>query len=114
VTLDRVGNRVVIEEEFELERPEEVQLSIMSSRAPESYKTGILDLPLQAGGGRTATLTFPASDLRPGVDTIQLNDAGLRESWGQEIYRILLKSQPVASGKWTYEFSAASNSPQMK
>jgi hypothetical protein len=45
--------------------------------------------------------------LRPGVDTIQLNDAGLRESWGQEIYRILLKSQPVASGKWTYQFSAA-------
>jgi len=114
VTLDRVGNRVVVEEDFELERPEEVQLSIMSSRAPESYKTGILDLPLQAGSGRTATLTFPASDLRLDVEAIQLNDAGLRESWGQEIYRIRLKSQSGSRGKWTYQFSAATNSPQMK
>jgi Heparinase II/III-like protein len=107
VTLDRVGHRVIIDEDFELEHASEVQLSIVTPRAPESFKAGVLDLPLKASGGRTATLTFPAFDLRPGVDTIQLNDAGLRESWGEEIYRVLLKSQPVDHGKWTYTFSAA-------
>ena len=34
----------------------------------------------------------------------------LREDWGEQIYRILLKSQPVASGKWSYEFSAGAES----
>jgi hypothetical protein len=106
VTLDRVDHRVVIEEDFELERAEGIELSIMSPLAPESYKTGILYLPLLASGGRAAALSFPASDLKPGVETIQLTDAGLRESWGMQIYRILLKSQPVASGRWSYAFSA--------
>jgi hypothetical protein len=106
VTLDRERHSVTIEEDFYLERSAEVQLSIITSLAPESYKAGVLHLPLPANGGRTAALNFPASDLRPSVETIQLTDAGLRESWGNQIYRILLKSQPVASGNWTYEFSA--------
>jgi hypothetical protein len=33
---------------------------------------------------------------------------GLRMSWGDQIYRILLNSkQPVVSGKWSYELRPA-------
>jgi hypothetical protein len=110
VTLDRVEHRVVIEEDFELERPEEVQLSIITPCKTESEKNGAISFAPLAGGG-PVTLTFPGSDLRPEIETIQLTDAGLRQSWGPEIYRILLKSptqignsNPVANGKWTYTF----------
>ncbi len=106
VTLDRVGHRVIIEEDFELERTEEVTLSIITPRKGFSDTAGteVLDSVV---GGRNAVLSFPGSVLTREIETIQLNDAGLRESWGSQIYRILLKSQPVARGKWTYEFSAA-------
>ena len=113
VTLDRVGHRVVIEEDFELERPEEVTLSIITPRKTASDKIGVVHLLPLAGAGRAAVLRFPGLELQRDVETIELSDAGLRESWGNEIYRILLKSSddsfksaPVAGGKWTYAFSA--------
>jgi hypothetical protein len=113
VTLDRVGDRVVIEEDFELERPEEVTLSIITSRKTASDKIGVVHLLPLAGAGRAAVLSFPGLELKRDIETIELTDAGLRESWGNDIYRILLKSSdgsfksaPVASGKWTYAFSA--------
>ena len=114
VTLDRVGHRVVIDEDFELERPEEVTLSIITPRKTMSDKIGVVYLLPLAGGGRGAILSFPGFELKRDVETIELTDPGLRESWGSEIYRILLKSADgpfkaaaVASGKWTYAFSAA-------
>jgi hypothetical protein len=107
VTLDRVQHRVTIEEDLELERPEEVQLSVITPCKTESDKIGIMYLNLPAGVGRPAVLTFPGSDLHPEVETIQLTDADLRNSWGAQIYRILLKSRPAAKGQWSYAFSAA-------
>jgi hypothetical protein len=105
VTLDRVQHRVTIEEDFELERPEEVQLSIITPYKTASDKSGVISLATPTGG--TAVLTFPGTDLQPNIETIQLADADLRNSWGAEIYRILLKSHAVAKGEWIYTFSAA-------
>ena len=107
VTLDRLQHRIEIEEDFELERPEEVTLSIITPRKTMSDKIGVVYLSPLADGGRAAFLSFPDIGLKQDVETIELTDAGLRESWGNEIYRILLKSQPVTSGKWSYRFSAA-------
>jgi Heparinase II/III-like protein len=114
VTLDRVQHNVVIEEDFELERPEEVQLSIMTPRATKADKVGVMYLDPLARDGRSCALEFPGFDLKADVETIQLMDADLRASWGAQIYRILLESptdlpnsQPVARGKRTYVFSAA-------
>jgi hypothetical protein len=115
VTLDRVGHRVVIEEDFELERPEEIQLTIMTPRIAESDRYGVMYMKLPSGGGRAATLEFPGFDLTPGIEIIKLTDADLRTSWGPQIFRILLKSPeqfskpqpPVSKGKWTYTFGLA-------
>lgn len=52
-------------------------------------------------------LTYDGVGIKPDIESIPLSDVGLRGSWGNQIYRILLKSQPVAQGKWTYGFSAA-------
>jgi hypothetical protein len=109
-----VQHNVVIEEDFELERPEEVQLSIMTPRATKADKVGVMYLDPLARDGRSCALEFPGFDLKADVETIQLMDADLRASWGAQIYRILLESptdlpnsQPVARGKRTYVFSAA-------
>lgn len=109
VTLDRTRNTVTIEEDFELDRVLPVRLSIMTPRRVVSDKAGIAYLQLAAGAGKPCLLRYDAALLHPDVETIPLQDPGLRQSWGNEIYRILLKSlEPVAGGKWRYTFSPAS------
>jgi hypothetical protein len=114
VTLDRVQHRVVIEEDFELERPEEIQLSIVTPRFAESDRYGLVNLRLPAGGGAVA-LKYLGIELAWTIETIELTDADLRASWGPQIFRILLRSslqffrtQPLgAKGKCAYSFSRA-------
>jgi hypothetical protein len=109
VTLDRVRGEVTVEENFELERPLPVSLSIMTPRLPSAGANGTMELRLAKGAGTPVLLRYGGAPIEAVVEKIPLQDAGLRESWGNEIYRILLNSrQPVASGNWSYEFSAAS------
>lgn len=108
VTLDRKTNKVTVEENFELEGAKSVSLSVMTPRLVTINPAGIITLKLAAGEGKDSSLKFDAAQIDPKVETIKLDDMGLRMSWGAEIYRILLDSkQPVASGKWTYEFRPA-------
>ena len=108
VTLDRVQNRITVEEDFELERAVPVSLSIMTPRIATIDAAGSMTLKLAAGDASASRLKFDGSRLEPKVETIELSDAGLRASWGPQIYRIQLNSnQPVASGKWSYEFARA-------
>jgi hypothetical protein len=109
VTLDRVRGAVTVAENFELERPLPVSLSIMTPRLPSAGANGTMELRLAKGAGTPVLLRYGGAPIEAVVEKIPLQDAGLRESWGNEIYRILLNSrQPVASGNWSYEFSAAS------
>lgn len=107
VTLDRVRDRVMVEENFELERAVEVTLSVMTQRVPAVDGPGRITLKLPDGNGKMCQLTYDGVGIKPDIESIPLSDVGLRGSWGNQIYRILLKSQPVAQGKWTYGFSAA-------
>ena len=104
VTLDRVGHRVVIEEDFELERAVPLSFTVMTQRiAMTASGTGAMTLA--TGNGRACALTFDHAQLEPKTETIALTDAGLRESWGNQIYRILLNTRgPVQSGKLSYAF----------
>lgn len=107
VTLDRKLNKVVIEENFQLERAVPVSLSVITPRVV-TPGPGTLTLALAAGQGKPTLLKYDAAALTPKVETIKLEDAGLRMSWGPQIYRILLKSkQPVSFGRWTCEFAPA-------
>jgi len=107
VTLDRRLNKVVVEENFQLERAVPVSLSVMTPRAATPGRS-MLSLAPGSGQGKASLLKYDAAALTPKVETIELADAGLRASWGPQIYRILMNStQPVSSGKWTYEFAPA-------
>ncbi len=107
VTLDRVRDRVVVEENFELERAVDVTLSVMTSRVTGVEGPGRITMKLASGDGAATLLRFDGAELDPAVEKIALTDEHLRADWGDQIYRILFKSQPVASGKWSYEFGAA-------
>lgn len=107
VTLDRRANKVEIEEDFKLEKAVPVSLSVMTPRSA-APGPGVLTLSLASGKGKATLLKFDADVLASKIETIKLEDPGLRESWGPQIYRILLNSNhPVSSGKWTYEFVPA-------
>jgi len=106
VTLDRVHDRVIVEENFELTHEAPISLSVMTPRVPSVDGEGRIAMKLAAGDGKTALLKFDSAALSPDLEKIPLADQHLREDWGEEIYRILLKSRPVSKGAWSYEFSA--------
>jgi hypothetical protein len=108
VTLDRVSDRITVEEDFELERAAPVSLTVMTPRIATVDPAGSITLKLATGDGAASVLKYDGAAIEPKVETVELADMGLRMSWGPQIYRILLNSkQPVASGKWTYEFAHA-------
>jgi hypothetical protein len=106
VTLDRVRSRVIVEEDFELDNSVPITLSVMTPRVPTAGAQGQITMALASGDGKAALLKFDGAALAQDIEKIALTDPHLSETWGHQIYRILLKSQPVASGKWSYEFSA--------
>jgi hypothetical protein len=105
VTLDRVRNSVNILEAFDLERAAPISLSIMTQR-DATVEGRSVTLKLAEGSGRACRLDLHLTPLDARIETIQLNDGGLRDSWGSQLHRILLESPPIAAGRWSYEFTA--------
>ncbi len=110
VTLDRKLNQVMISEEFDLERAVPVSFSVMTPRTATTNDR-IVTMKLAEGAGTVCLLTFDATQLAPKIELIPLTDAGLRESWGNQINRILLNSRnSVQSGTLAYTFASAKGS----
>ncbi len=108
LTLDRVHDVLMVEEDFELERAVPVSLSIMTPRTVAVDPAGTLTLKLAEGEARACQLRFNAAEIEPKVETIKLTDAGLRDSWGNQVYRILLNTRgTVSKGNWKYRFLPA-------
>jgi hypothetical protein len=107
VTLDRLRNKVVVEESFELERAVPVSLSLMTTRLVTVDAAGVT-MKLASGEGKASLLRYDEAQLGPVVETVTLADARIRHDMGDQVYRILLNSKgAVASGKWSYEFGPA-------
>lgn len=108
LTLDRVHDKLTIEENFELAKAVPVSLSIMTPRLADTAQAGSIVLKVASGDAKPCLLKYDGTAIEAKVETIKLEDEGLRENWGEQIYRLLLNSkQPVASGKWSYELSHA-------
>ncbi len=104
LTLER-GKRVVVEDRYELEEAGlPVELSLMSWRRPEAAGTGRIRLAHPGGdaAGRPVMLIYDGRLFEPLFETIELADERLRGSWGERIYRILLKGKAQArAGSFT-------------
>jgi hypothetical protein len=110
VTLDRKLDQVIVTEKFDLERAVPVSFSVMTPRIATDNGRSVT-MKLAEGGGTVCLLKFNATQLAPKIEEIPLNDARLRESWGSQIYRILLNTPgPLQSGVLSYTFEPANQS----
>jgi hypothetical protein len=96
LTLDRLTQKVEFLEEFALARAVPVALSLMTAKEPTVQAQGV-----SVGG---VLLTFDAKQMKATVERIALTDAGLKHSWGDAVWRVLLTSVgPVTRGNWKLE-----------
>ena len=102
VVLDRNAGLVRVKEDFTLAKSMPVALSFMTSRLP-SDANGIVTLHASKAGVNDVRLKYDAAALRFSSEKIELEDEGMRRSWGPALYRVLLTSTAVTSGRWQME-----------
>lgn len=94
ITLER-GERVLIRDEYDLtEVKTNLELNLMSWRRPEVIEKGRirLDPSSPTGPAKPLYLLYDGARFEVAVETIPLTDGRLRSSWGDTIYRIVLKA----------------------
>jgi len=93
ITLKR-GKEVMIRDQFELDEvKEEAVMNLMSWRKPEIIKEGQIRLnnPEQIKPLSVVHVVYEKDKWMPVIETIQIEDSRLKNSWGSEIYRIQLR-----------------------
>jgi hypothetical protein len=112
LTLDRAKGNVLVQEQFQLARRVPVELTIMTPGEPVTGANGELLLRSMAGR-RNVRLQYEPAQIQPQVERIPLNDPELVEAWGNQVFRILLRSkQPVARANWPIRFVAEPSAGQ--
>jgi hypothetical protein len=97
VALER-GRRVIVEDAYTLAEGRPVEWSFMSWRRPETAGPGRIALihPDPAKDAKPLALTYDGRTLEPRIETVELEDERLRGSWGDRIYRIVLRGRAPA------------------
>ena len=104
--LDRVANRVHLNEDFLLQKKVPVQLSFMTPRLPTQGAKGQVVFTAAEKTVRDVTVNYDAALLAPIIEKIDLTDDWLVARWGKTIYRVLLSSVAATDhGKWFIEFT---------
>jgi hypothetical protein len=95
--LDRARNEVICVDDYALGKAAKtITLTLMTPCKVTVEAPGRLALE------KTVKVLYDAAVFTPSVEEIPLEDHKLRGSWGERIYRILLKAEnPAARGKWT-------------
>jgi Heparinase II/III-like protein len=110
IRLERVAHRITLTEDFELQKKVPVQLSFMTPRVPSERSKGTIVLSAPDNAAKEVSLRYDTSLADCKVEKIVLKDAGLRDSWGDNIYRVLLTSrEPADAGKWVMEIESFPN-----
>ncbi len=102
--LDRGRNEIQVVDDYALAQPaKEITLTLMTP-CPVTQSAG--KLALAAGAGNTVNVIYDAAVFQPKVEEIQLEDGRLRSSWGERIFRVLLRAEnPPRAAKWTLRMS---------
>jgi hypothetical protein len=98
--LDRTENAVELRDEYALKKhASEIVFTFMTPSPVQQLATG--DLALAGAGG--VRLLYDAKSFALRVEEIPLKDGRLRSSWGEKLYRILLRAQsPPTEGAWLF------------
>jgi hypothetical protein len=106
LTLDRVANRIRLNEDFQLQKQVAVQLSFMTPCVPAQGSDGrVLFAPADTSA-RAISVSFNSALIVPSIERIDLTDDWLVSRWGKTVYRVLLSSTvPTDKGRWGIEFA---------
>jgi hypothetical protein len=99
--LTRAKNEIELLDEYALRQSaQSITLTLMTPCTASIVTPG--ELALAMGSGRTVRVHYNAGALTPAIEEIRLEDAQLRRSWGDRLFRILLRAEhPPAKGSWT-------------
>ena len=95
VTLNR-GKNIIIQDKFALEEAKDnLQLTLMSWRKPVLDQEGVIRLenPEETVDLEPVVVRYDKKKFQPNVETIPLEDARLRSSWGKKLFRIVLRAK---------------------
>jgi hypothetical protein len=100
VTLDRQANQVRLRDQFRMTRESgKMTLTLMTPRPVQVAQPGRLLLGAVA-------VEFDPAVLQPAVEEIPIQDARLRDAWGDRLFRILLAAKaPSRQGEWLVRVS---------
>ncbi|MBV8251263.1 MAG: heparinase II/III family protein [Chitinophaga sp.] len=97
------NQKAVIEDQVVLTKTDSLTQYLMTCFPVEIVSPGVL---LIHGEGRDYQVTYPAAKLNASVEKVALTkmeDEGIKQKWGDNIYRIHLKAiKPSAKEKYTY------------
>jgi len=106
LTLDRMSNRIHLNEDFQLHNKVAVQLSFMTPCVPTQGPLGNLLFTPADTPARRVALRYDSALLVASIEKIDLTDEWLVSRWGKTIYRVLLTSAaPTDKGNWGIEFA---------
>lgn len=103
IRLDRARNEVAVVENYALRKQaKEITLTLMTPCRVSQPTPGQLALE------KRATVLYDAAVFQPVIEEIKLEDRRLQNSWGPQIYRILLRAtKPPQQAKWTTRIVSA-------
>jgi hypothetical protein len=106
LTLDRMANRINLNEDFQLHKKVAVQLSFMTPCVPTQGPEGkVLFTPTDTST-RAVSISYNPALIVSTIEKIDLTDDWLVSRWGKTIYRVLLTSTaPTDKGNWEIEFA---------
>ena len=102
--LDRSQNRIDLTDEYKLAKSvPDITLTLMTPCRVSPGAAGELVLERRFGKSR---IVFDAAALKATTEEIPIQDARLKRSWGDRLYRILLRAErPPLQAKWALRIS---------
>ncbi len=94
---DRAKNEIVVVDSYDLAKAAaEITLTLMTPFKAAVTATGELTF------SPTVKVHYDAKVFKPVVEEIRIEDSRLRSSWGERVYRVLLRAEkPPAAATWT-------------
>jgi hypothetical protein len=104
--LDRSANAIEVTDDYVLQQPAaEITLTLMT---PVDPRPGVGELVLPVAAGKSVQVRFDAAVFKPSVEEIRIEDERLRGTWGDRLYRVLLRAErPPQKSKWNLRISQA-------
>jgi hypothetical protein len=99
--LDRAGNTIEVVDDYRLTQAAKViTLTLMTPCAAQVSTPGEIRLAMTSGG--PVRVAYDGRAFHAAVEEIPIDDAQLRRSWGERLYRILLRADaPPLQSKWS-------------